>query len=319
MTSTGGRKLRKLFPTRNPALREVLDTVEKVLSHDVNVMILGESGVGKNYLAEAIHICGNRQALPFVSVDCSSIPAEIFESELFGYEKGAFTGAATRKPGRIETAQRGTLYLDEITAVGPELQAKLLRVVQERQFSRLGGNGLLRLDARVLSSSNVRIDEALEAGRFRRDLYYRLNVVAVTLPPLRQRRKDIPALAHEFLETGAQRMNSEVRSIDEAALRLLTEYSWPGNLRQLRNTVERAVVLSRGDTITADVLGTDIAAGPEALLEIGGEKEWTLDQLEERYIEQILQQTRHQFSKAAAILGINRKTLLEKRRKYGLK
>ncbi|MEO8217062.1 MAG: sigma-54 dependent transcriptional regulator [Acidobacteriota bacterium] len=299
-------------------MRVVLDTVEKVLTHDVNVMILGESGVGKNYLAESIHLCGNRQTAPFVSVDCASIPPDIFESELFGYEKGAFTGATARKQGRIEMAQRGTLYLDEVASVSPELQAKLLRVVQEKQFSRLGGNQVLRLESRLLSSSNVLLDEAMELGRFRRDLYYRLNVVSVLLPPLRDRREDIPLLAQEYLGDESSRVNRNVHAIDPAAMKALREYSWPGNLRQLRNVIERAVVLAEGETITTDALAPEAWPGPRELIERAGAEAWTLDQLERRYVEEVLRQTRNRFSKAAAILGINRKTLLEKRKKYGL-
>ena len=285
--------------TRNAAMRNVLETVEKVLDHDVSILILGESGVGKDYLAETIHATGNRRDEPFVHIECASIPADLFESELFGHERGTFTDAHTRKVGKLEAARRGTVYFDEISALAPQLQAKLLRAIEERRFTRLGGGGSVPFEARVISSTSEDPREVL-----RRDLYYRINVVTLTLPPLRERGEDVLSLAKQFL--GRKRL-------DESAKRLLVSYPWPGNIRELRNAIERAAILEDGDRLTAASfsLGSD-------LVTTAARGAWTLDELESHYIREVLQITRKNYSKAAELLGINRKTLLEKRRKYGL-
>src|SRR5215212_4231601 len=222
---------RRFFHTRSAAMRALLHTVEKALDHDVSILILGESGSGKNYLAEAIHRSGSRRDEPLVHVDCAAIPADLFESELFGYEKGTFTGAEARRIGRLEAAGRGTVYFDEIAALAPAVQAKLLRALEERRVTRLGGGGTVRLDARVISSSSADV----EAG-IRRDLLYRINVLTVTLPPLRDRREDIPLLAGDFAAAAGKRLAPE-------AMDLLTGHSWPGNVRELRNVIERAALL----------------------------------------------------------------------------
>jgi DNA-binding NtrC family response regulator len=288
----------KHIRTRNAAMRNVLDTVEKVLDHDVPILILGESGVGKDFLAESIHAASNRRGEPFVHIECASIPADLFESELFGHERGTFTDAHMRKVGKLEAARRGTVYFDEISALTPPLQAKLLRAIEERRFTRLGG-GSVPFEARVISSTSADPREVL-----RRDLYYRINVVTLTLPPLRERPEDLPALAKQFL--GRKRLA-------EDAQRLLTSYAWPGNIRELRNAIERAVLVTDGDVI-------DVAALPLSadLVTTAARGAWTLDELESHYIRHILALTRWNYSRAAEILGINRKTLLEKRRKYGL-
>jgi DNA-binding NtrC family response regulator len=289
-------------------MRALLETAAKVLDHDVSVLILGESGSGKDHLAAALHACSPRRDQPLVAIDCASIPAELFESELFGYEKGTFTDAQQRKLGKLELAQRGTVYFDEIGALSPALQAKLLRALQDRRFTRLGGNQVVELDVRIVSSSAADI-EAL-----RRDLLYRINVVTLALPPLRERREDIPLLAQLFLRNASRR----VRTIDAEAMRMLCEHSWPGNVRELRNVIERAAVLEEGDCITPASLPRDRFGGGEELVAAGARAEWTLDELESRYIREVLRRTRDNYSRAAEILGINRKTLLEKRRKYGL-
>ncbi len=287
-------------------MRNVLQTVEKVLDHDVPILILGESGVGKDYLADAIHACGARAAMPMVRIDCATIPADLFESELFGYEKGTFTDAQTRKSGRLEVARGGTVYFDEISALTPPLQAKLLRALQEKSFTRLGGHQSVVFDARVIASSSADLTAMLAAGDLRRDLFYRINVVSVTLPPLRQRADDIRGLVAHFL--------GRRKRITPEALELLVSCSWPGNVRELRNVIERAVVAGDGDAVTAASL--PLATGDLARSAAKGH--WTLDQLEATYIREILRETRSNYSRAAAILGINRKTLLEKRRKYGI-
>ncbi|HEX7154803.1 MAG TPA: sigma-54 dependent transcriptional regulator [Thermoanaerobaculia bacterium] len=292
-----------LFRTRNAAMREVLQTVEKVLDHDVSILILGESGVGKDYLAESIHACSARRGEPFVHVDCASIPHELFESELFGYERGTFTDAQSRKLGKLELAQRGTVYFDEIAALTPPLQAKLLRAIEERRFTRLGGHQPLAFEARVVSSSNADMPALLASGAFRRDLFYRINVVTITLPPLRDRKEDILPLAKSF---------AAKRTIDAGAKRLLQAHTWPGNIRELRNAVDRAALLTDG-AITETALPL---SAPADMIPIAARAAWTLEELESRYIREILRQTHSNYSQAAKILGINRKTLLEKRRKY---
>ena len=279
-------------------MRNVLDTVEKILDHDVSILILGESGVGKDHLAESIHARGNRRNEPFTHIECASIPADLFESELFGHERGTFTDAHTRKVGKLEAARRGTVYFDEISALAPQLQAKLLRAIEERRFTRLGGSSV-PFEARVISSTSADPREVL-----RRDLYYRINVVTLTLPPLRERSEDVLALAKQFL--GRKRL-------DESAKRLLLSYPWPGNIRELRNAIERAALLEESDRLTA----ASFSLGGD-LVTTAARGAWTLDELESHYIREVLQITRKNYSKAAELLGINRKTLLEKRRKYGL-
>jgi DNA-binding NtrC family response regulator len=294
-------RLKDFVRTRNASMRALLQTVEKVLDHDVNILLLGESGVGKDYLAETIHACGERRSKPLVRIDCAAIPADLFEAELFGFEKGTFTDAVARKIGKLEMAHGGTIYFDDVVALTPNLQAKLLRAIQEKRFTRLGGHDSIAFDARIISSSAADIDS------LRRDLLYRINVVTLIIPPLRERAEDIPQLANAFL---ARRK----RGVDDAAMKMLVAYRWPGNVRELRNVIDRAVVLEEGNVITPQSL----PPFDGNLLETAGEEQLTLEQLEARYIREILQRTRSNYSRAAAILGINRKTLLEKRKKYGI-
>jgi len=284
-------------------MRNVLETVEKVLDHDVSILILGESGSGKDYLAEAVHACGNRRAEPFVHIECASIPADLFETELFGHERGTFTDAHTRKIGKLELARRGTVYFDEISALTPQLQAKLLRAIQERRFTRLGGGASIAFDARVISSSNADLPSLLASGALRRDFYYRINVVTLALPPLRERREDVLSLAKKFLKR---------KKLDAEAERLVVDYAWPGNIRELRNALDRAALLEEGEKISA----ASLPIGD--LVTTAARGEWTLADLEAHYIREVLRLTRSNYSRAAEILGINRKTLLEKRKRYGL-
>lgn len=314
----GLRTLRKLFTTRSPRLREILATAEKVLPTDASILVLGESGVGKDYFAEAIHACGPRRRNPFVRIDCASLSEELFEAELFGYEKGAFTDAATRKVGRIELAQKGSLYFDEIASLPPHLQAKLLRVIQDRSFSRLGDSRTISVDVRLLSSSNLSPEELLDEQRLRKDLYYRLNVVSFRLPPLRERKEDIPALARLFVRQAARRFARPVRAIAPATLRILDEYSWPGNIRELRNALDRAVIVETSQLLQPDSLPTERFFGAGDLLRTAADAQWSLEDLERRYIEETLRQTGGNQSRAAAILKISRKTLLEKRKRWGI-
>lgn len=298
-------------------MRGILATAEKVLPTDAGVLVTGESGSGKDYFAEALHALGSRRERPFVRIDCAALPDELFEAELFGYEKGAFTDASARKIGRIEMAEGGTLYFDEIGALSPHLQAKLLRVVQERSFSRLGDTRTLSLDARIIASSNLSAAELADETRFRKDLYYRLNVVGFRLPPLRERPEDLPSLAKQFVRDAAKRYGRPVKDIDAGALRIIRDYSWPGNLRELRNAMERAVIVEEGAALSAGSLPRERFFGAGDLLRAATTAGWTLEELERRYVEEVLRQTGGNYSRAAGILGINRKTLLEKRKRWG--
>jgi DNA-binding NtrC family response regulator len=299
-------RLRDFFPSRSAPVRNLLETVEKVLDHDVPILIRGESGSGKDHLARAVHTCSNRRQEPFVEIDCASIPADLFESEIFGHEKGTFTDAHARKLGKLETAGSGTVYFDEIASLTPALQAKLLRALQEKTFTRLGGNQSIALRARIVSSTSADIDAMLSSGGFRRDLFYRINVVTVTMPPLRERVDDLPALISEFA--------GKKKGVSDDAMALLTAHGWPGNVRELRNVIERAVLVSEGNDVTADALPFEAKEVVAAAVR----SRWTLEKLEETYIREVLRETRSNYSKAAEILGINRKTLLEKRKRYGI-
>jgi DNA-binding NtrC family response regulator len=290
-----------MFRTRNAALRNILDTAEKVLDRDVSILILGESGAGKDYLAESIHACSSRADEPFVHIDCASIPADLFESELFGHERGTFTDAHARKLGKLEMARRGTVYFDEIAALTPQLQAKLLRAIQDKKFTRLGGHASIPFDARIVSSSST------DLSTIRQDLFYRINVVTLNIPPLRERPEDVASLATRFL-------NRRKRGFAADASRVLASYAWPGNVRELRNAVDRAAIMEEGERITS----ASLPVAGDALVTTAARGEWTLDELESHYIAEVLRRTRENYSRAAEILGINRKTLLEKRRKYGL-
>jgi transcriptional regulator with PAS, ATPase and Fis domain len=281
-------------------MRALLDTLEKVLDHDVSILLLGESGSGKDFLAHAVHAAGTRRDRPFVHIDCASIPAELFESELFGYEKGTFTDASARKLGKLEMARGGTVYFDEIGALAPPLQAKLLRAMEEKRFTRLGGHAAVPFDARVISSSSS------DPKALRRDLFYRINVVTVTIPPLRERAGDVPRLARAFL--------GRRKKIAAEALEILEQHLWPGNVRELKNAIERALLVEQSDTVTPAALPPLDAAG---LVATAARRAWSLAELEARYIAEVLRQTRGNMTKAAGILGISRKTLWEKQKAEG--
>jgi DNA-binding NtrC family response regulator len=293
--------LKDFVRTKNASMRTLLQTVEKVLDHDVNILLLGESGAGKDYFAETIHASGIRRAKPLVRIDCAAIPADLFEAELFGFEKGTFTDAVARKIGKLEMAQGGTIYFDDITSLAPNLQAKLLRAIQDKRFTRLGGHQPIAFEARIISSSSTAVES------LRNDLLFRINVVTLTIPPLRDRREDIPQLAKNFI---ARRK----RTIDADAMQMLVDYRWPGNVRELRNVIDRAVLMEDSNALTANAL-PELAGDP---IETAVHAQWTLEELESRYIREILRKTGVNYSRAAEILGINRKTLLEKRRKYGI-
>ncbi|HXI14360.1 MAG TPA: sigma-54 dependent transcriptional regulator [Thermoanaerobaculia bacterium] len=318
MPSSGARAFRRAYPTRSESLRALVDVVAKVVEHNAGLLIIGESGSGKDHLAELVHACGPRRGASFVRIDCASIPPELFESELFGYEKGAFTDARTRKIGKLDLAQKGTLYLDGVAGLANTLQAKLLRVIQEKQFSRLGGNYMLDLDARIISSASESPELLVNRGQLRSDLYYRLNVVSVELPPLRERKDDIPMLAEEFLGERGTALGRKFEGFDPEAMDLMLAYSWPGNVRELRNVVDRAALLEEGTTVSPNSLPHERFLQPSDFLQSANERAWSLEELEKQYIREVLRRTGSNYSASATILGINRKTLLEKRRKYDL-
>lgn len=319
MKPRGSRsEIRKRFRTRNVPFREILENVEKVAVHDVSILLTGESGVGKDQMAEAIHLTSPRRDRPLVRIDCASLPAELFESELFGYEKGAFTDAQTRKIGKLELAQGGSVYFDEVSAIAPLLQAKLLRVIQEKKFTRLGGSNNVTLDVRFISSSNMPLKRLMESSEFRSDLFYRLNVVTFHIPPLRARREDISDLVPAFVAEASERFQKPIEGIEPEVMALLQTFRWPGNVRQLRSVVDRAVLLEASASLTSSSLPQEDFVEPPDWIDAGLAQEWTLEQLESGYIREVLRTTGENYSKAAKILGINRKTLLEKRKRYGM-
>lgn len=301
---------------KSQEMREVVELAAQVARSDATVLLLGESGVGKELFARAIHGESPRRSRPFVKVDCAALPEGLLESELFGHEKGAFTDARKQKPGRFELAQGGTIFLDEIISLSLSLQAKLLRVLQEREFERVGGTRTLRVDVRILAATNQDPGTALRERRLREDLYYRLNVFPLRIPPLRRRREDIPLLAQHFLDKFCRRYRKGIMGLSPKALDLLACYPWPGNVRELEHCLERAVIISEGPLLMEQDISLDRNIGELGFPQHGGSM--TLEELEKEYIRRILRQVRGHKSKAAQILGINRKTLLEKRRRYAL-
>jgi DNA-binding NtrC family response regulator len=296
----------------------LLELARKVAETSTTLLITGESGTGKDHLARLIHELGPRRDAPFQKIDCASLPQELVESELFGHERGAFTGAVERKLGRMELAGKGTLVLDEVAALSPSSQGKLLRVLEERAFERLGGTETLRIEARLVALTNADLQQAVSAGRFREDLFFRLNVVTLAVPPLRSRPADLMPLAEHLLATLRPVHGRPNAALGSAAKDALAAYSWPGNVRELRNALERALVFSPGDLIEVASLPEPVrhaasgAPGPLAGLR-------SLEELEREAIAATLEATRYKISKSAEILGISRKTLLEKRKRYGLK
>jgi len=294
----------------------VLELAAKLAEPSTTLLITGESGTGKDQLARWIHQKGPRCDAPFLKIDCASLPAELVESELFGHERGAFTGAVARKQGRLEMAQGGTIVLDEIAALTPGMQAKLLRVIEERTFERLGGTDSLRMDARLIALTNTDLTKAVGAGRFREDLLFRLNVLAVSVPPLRERRADISPLAAHFLARLAPVHGRADATLDPAAVHVLETYAWPGNVRELKNAVEHALIFCKSLVLGPSDFPEIIHAAPSSATNGGPLR--SLEDLERDAIKTTLEATRYRIGRAAEILGISRKTLLEKRKKYNL-
>ncbi|MCL4792919.1 MAG: sigma-54 dependent transcriptional regulator [Bryobacteraceae bacterium] len=308
---------------RGARMREILGSVERVAPTRTTVLLCGESGVGKDLIARAIHFHSPRARHPFVKINCTAIPENLMESELFGYEKGAFTGAAQAKPGKFEQADTGTVFLDEIGDVPPSIQVKLLRVLQEREFERLGSNKTRSIDVRVIAATNVDLQRAIEEGNFREDLYYRLNVFPMTIPSLRDRREDIPFLAEHFLARFAAQQGRPPLKLSAEAQRKLVQYDWPGNVRELENAIERALVMAAGDTLREDDIRLDHAPRRgSASAGLNGDgflpEGVTLDQHEQQLIREALRRTGGNKSQAARLLGLSRNALRYRLAQMGL-
>ncbi|MFH0902674.1 MAG: sigma-54 dependent transcriptional regulator [Pseudomonadota bacterium] len=309
----------------SPIMQQVFATIAKVAPTDSSVLVMGESGTGKELVARAIHDRSRRSAGPFIKVNCGALTETLLESELFGHEKGAFTGAIKRKLGRFELAEGGTLFLDEIGDVCPAMQLKLLRALQERELERVGGEQTIKVDVRVVSATNKDLRQEVAAGRFREDLYYRLHVVPITLPSLRQRRDDIPLLVHHFIGKLAPRVNQSISGIDDVALGRLMAYRWAGNVRELENTIEQAMVFSTGDRITIDSLPATLRIeeddGGGNRLQIPSEGmnlPEILEDLEKQLILKAYERAQRIKTETARLLGIKTSALYYKLEKYGI-
>ncbi|MFO0691460.1 MAG: sigma-54 dependent transcriptional regulator [Myxococcota bacterium] len=321
----------------NPKMREVREIIEQVADTDITVLIRGESGTGKEVVARALFQLGNRRNRPFVKVNCAALPSELLESELFGFEKGAFTGAQKRKLGKFEYANQGTIFLDEISEMAPGLQAKLLQVLQDGEFSRLGGEADVRVDARIIAATNRNLEEAVAKGEFREDLYYRLNVVTIQIPPLRERIDAVPLLVEHFLGMYNAQYHKSVEKLSTDTMRVLMHYHWPGNVRELENMIKRMVVLGSEQTVLQEIgqrglaaasprgadddvdlaaLGADIAAGRDLDLKAIAKRAAQI--AEKKVIERVLAQTRWNRKEAAERLQISYKALLYKMKENGL-
>jgi DNA-binding NtrC family response regulator len=297
----------------SPQMRKVYQTIEQAAPTQANVLIWGESGTGKELVAQTIHQLSPRGQMPFVPINCAAIPETLLESEIFGHEKGAFTGASDRREGCFELADRGTLFLDEIAEMTPATQVKLLRVLQERRFRRLGGRQEQSVDVRVITATNVNPADAVKNGKLREDLYYRLNVFAIELPPLRQRKDDLSLLVQSFLAEFNDRNNKSVSAVDSSAMRMFEQYNWPGNVREVRNVIERAVILSNGEFIEPKHLPPLVTDSPDVVKPvIALEPGTTVEEAERRLILMTLEHTRDNKTRAAEILGISLKTLHNK-------
>jgi two-component system response regulator HydG len=304
----------------SPAIRQMFETMALVAPTEVTVLICGESGTGKELVANAIHHNSPRSQRPLIKVNCAALPETLLESELFGHEKGAFTGAVNRRKGRFHLAHMSSVFLDEIAEMAPTTQAKILRVLQERSFEPLGGNETIQVDTRIIAATNRDLEDEIKSGRFREDLYYRLNVVQIAVPPLRERREDIPQLANSFVVRYVAKNRRQIKGLTARALDQLMRYDWPGNVRELENTIERAVILARGDMIgpeslpgpiqaasgTAGVKPTDLHAGR------------SLKDMEREMILRTIDETGGNRTHAATVLGISRRTLQLKLKEYGL-
>ncbi len=301
---------------RSPGMREAVGLAERVSSTDANVLITGESGAGKDLLASFIHWRSRRASQPVAKIDCATLPTELIEAELFGYERGAFTGATEAKPGRFEAAPKGTIVLDEIAHLSTEAQAKLLRVIETREFERLGGRKTIKVDARLIALTNVDLAAAVKGGRFREDLFYRLDVIHIRVPPLRDRKEDLSKLIQYFLKHYSAKHGRKVERVSAPALAVLHAYDYPGNVRELGNIIERLVIVSSGKSIEEQDLPLGLSAAVAARRK--QQQPPSLAELEASYIAEILAKTNGNKTECARILGISRKNLYEKIARYGL-
>ncbi|RKY96660.1 MAG: hypothetical protein DRQ06_00870 [Candidatus Hydrothermota bacterium] len=305
---------------KNEKFQRVLELAKKVAPTDSTVLIRGESGTGKELIAKAIHNMSPRANNPFIAINMAALPEELLESELFGYTKGAFTGATKNKEGLFKAAEGGTILLDEISEASPRIQVKILRALQEKEITPVGSTKTIKVDVRIIASTNADLEKMVAEGRFREDLYYRLNVVYIHLPPLRERKDDIPLLTNHFLKKYTSLYNLPPKKISDETMKILLEYSWPGNVRELENAIERAVILSEGDVIKP----ADLPEKIRDRFSVGGVSDQvslsglTLEELERRYILQVLDETGWNKNRAAQILGIDPSTLYRKLQRYGL-
>lgn len=306
------------------AITDVAKSLQKVAPAKTTVLLFGESGTGKELFARAIHYLSPRRNFPFVAINCAAIPKDLLESELFGYEKGAFTGAETRKPGRFELADRGSIFLDEIAEMDPSLQAKIMRVIQEGEIEHIGGLKTIPVDVRIIAATNRNIEQAVSDGRFREDLYYRLNVFPVSIPPLRERPEDIPLLADFFVKKYCSELKTAAKTIPKETMDMLVGHPWKGNVRELKNTIERAVILTEGSTITQETIFLNpLQAGSALNLitsdgSLGKTAKEAVRIVETQRIKKALAETKGNKSRAAEILKVSYKTLLTKIKDYGI-
>ncbi|HYS44580.1 MAG TPA: sigma-54 dependent transcriptional regulator [Geobacteraceae bacterium] len=318
------KQLRDKFEFANiigssPAMQKVFNRMKRIIKTDSTVLVMGESGTGKEIVAKAIHFNGHRKDKPFIAVHCGAIPESLLESELFGHMKGAFTGAVRDKIGKFEAADQGTIFLDEIGTMPMHLQTKLLRVLQEQEVERIGSNRPIKLDVRIISATNQNLEEEVKGGNFRDDLFYRLNVIPLNLPPLRERREDILALVKHFLQKNCKEMKRPVMTLTKEVLEALELYHWPGNVRELENIVERTVALTEGNQITLDDLPSAIRMEASTrVVERGVDLVKTVNEIEKKMIAEALALTNGVKARAAAMLNLNRTTLVEKMRRLGM-
>ncbi len=297
----------------SPQMKRVYEMIDRVAQTKSTVLIQGESGTGKELVARAIHYRSPRRDKPFIKVNCAALPEDLLESELFGHEKGAFTGAVSKREGRFELANKGTLLLDEISETSPAFQVKLLRVLQEEEFERVGGTKTIKVDVRVIATTNKNLKQLVKEGKFREDLYYRLNVLPIYLPPLRERKKDILLLVRHFVEKYARRNTSKIKPPSKRCLEMMMQYSWPGNVRELENFIERSIVMNKGEIIFPE----NISPNPSLQrMNLPLSEEITLEEMEKRLILDTLRKTGGNRTEAARILGVSVRTIRNKLKKY---
>lgn len=300
-------------------VKNVLEIANRVAASNATVLITGESGTGKELIANAIHYSGNNKDGAYIKINCGALPESLLESELFGHEKGAFTGAVARKMGRFELADGGTIFLDEVGELTPAIQVKLLRVLQEKEFERVGGTETIKVDVRVIAATNRNLREMVEKGEFREDLYYRLNVIPIELPPLREREEDIPLLIEHFVKKYCAEMDRKMMKFEKDAIDSLVNYQWKGNIRELENVIERIVILNPGDRVTKNMLPKEILYyNNETSTFILPDEGIDLEEVEKSLIEQALKRADYNQTQAARLLGITRHTLIYRMEKYNL-